>query len=301
VKSIITIRNDPRHPSIFDITLDNISQFRQYSSVECTLFFYPYNREVNADDFVVLPFEEYVDNIVTAKQSTYRKIRTFSENIFGLFLGLLIFSVFANIKPEDLISIESIVSIFGAYAIGKEIWQDIDIALITISNSWKIRWVGEKFHYIREEFGTIRQFWEKARLNRYGRSNILPSKMDFIKHSNSKTIELFFSKGDLNQVKKESSRILSIIMKEDRSKQRQKLRYMIGSKITLSHKVLFFSYDIELFQSISCNKNDTVGAIDSENVWNSNSVLKKHILRLGRCKCYLRTSLLGDCQMIVKR
>jgi hypothetical protein len=44
--------------------------------------------------------------------------------------GVVIAGIFYLIKPEDLISVGSVVSVIGAYIIGRELWEDIVIPLI---------------------------------------------------------------------------------------------------------------------------------------------------------------------------
>ncbi|MBN1618138.1 hypothetical protein JW887_02230 [Candidatus Dojkabacteria bacterium] len=287
MKNILSIRKEVKNPEIFDITIDNISQLLKYNSVESTFFFYPFDLTTTAKSFTIQPFDEYVANISCSQQSTYRKIRFFGKNFFGLILGLIIFIIFALIKPDDLVSVQSVVSIFGAYTVGKEMWDDIDSILSTITRALPVRWISQKYHYLREEYGTIRQFWEKARIHRYQKSSILPLKMDFIKHSNSKTVVLFFTKRSLKNSNKETARIASIIIKPEYISKIREKGFMFGVKIMLTKTFLFFNYDVELFQAMTTDGKLKIGTVDSSYIWHEKTILLRKILRIGRLKLYL--------------
>ena len=183
--NIIRVRKNQKMPEIYDVELDHVQELKPLSSVECHIVFYPYSRKVTSAHFEFTPFEEYTNDIRSRQKSAYSQIRNHFSNIFGLFLGALIAVVFLIFKPSELVSIESIVSIIGAYLLGKELWEDIEDLLINISRNWPIRYVENYYYYRLEKHTTLSLYSYMAKKRRYGKEAMLPEKMDMIQKRNS--------------------------------------------------------------------------------------------------------------------
>ena len=118
---IIRLQKNKDLPNIYDIEMQQLDELAQYDSVECHIVLYPYSRKICSKDIKFYPFEEYVKDILSHQKSAYAKSSSQFNKIFGLLLGLLITIIFFKFKPDDLFSVESIVSVFGAYFVGKEV------------------------------------------------------------------------------------------------------------------------------------------------------------------------------------
>lgn len=286
-------------PGLFDIDIENSNELNNYSQIEVTLFIYPYSKQITSDDLTFLPFEEYIDDVRKGEKSTYRKEHSFADTFVGLTLGLIIAFVFLLVKPEEFISIESIVAIIGAYALGKEMWDDFDIFLSSISHGNRIRWIWHHYRYIRQEYGIIRSFWETARYYRNKIPSALPTYVDYIKHSNSKTIFQLYTQDDLSKICDEQNRIrvVSFKIRQKKLKALVEKGFMLGAKLTLTHKVLGIDFNTEYYQAYS---NSLVGIIipktqkhfnepelPSDTKWLSGKIIRRQTLKVGKIKIYL--------------
>ncbi|MCP5102095.1 MAG: hypothetical protein GY950_01885, partial [bacterium] len=209
---IVTVTKNKNISQIYDVDLQAIDRLKDmgFSSVECHIVLYPYSRKVTTEHFEFTPFEEYVNDILSHQRSAYTKIKNHFCNLFGLIVGIMI-AVFSYIfKTSDLFSIESIVSILGAYFVGKELWGDIEDLVINMTRDWRIRYRERYYFYRLEKHTTLSQYSHLAKKRRYGKSAMLPEKMDFNQKRNSETIRLYFNMRDLKSVKDTSAHILSI-------------------------------------------------------------------------------------------
>ncbi len=126
---MILFHKEKYNKNIYDLELENPSNFSHFDSLEVHVILYPYSREINSRHILFNPFEEYAKDVVSGNHSAYSLIEKTFSKYFGILLGSFIAIVFAYFKPEDLFSVESIVGIFAAYSIGKEIWGDLEKAL----------------------------------------------------------------------------------------------------------------------------------------------------------------------------
>lgn len=261
-----------------DVLLTDIDSAKKFDSFECSLSLYSIDTTVKADDFLFDPYEEYISDIAAGKRSTYEKIPDTANQLFGMVLGLVIVVFFAVFLPEQLLSIESVVSIFAAYTVGKEIWIDVDAFLQKLSRNWPVRWLDRDFFFERQQFGTFHRFWQRARIARFGHSNTLPAQIDFISHSNSKTIDMQFDHHDLKALPLDSARILSITLLPNTANFFKTNKYVVVCRFGFVRKLLFFKFVEEYFQAVEQGK---IGTLTLANEWYPQGVLKKIKFQVG--------------------
>ena len=193
---------------IYDLELQNINKLRKFSSVECHILIYPFSRKITANDIACNPFEEYAKDIKEGYGSIYSKVSFIFNKILGLIMSALIFLAFLIFAPSAFLSIDSVVAIFAAYIIGKELGNDLEMLLVKISNKKRLQFYNDYFIYQLEALTTLTKYSQYAKRYRYGKESILPTKMDFDKRSNSQIVRLNFKREDLG--KADNAHILSI-------------------------------------------------------------------------------------------
>lgn len=164
-KEFLKFNQHPSIPHLIDVELAKLKELEPYKSSEIHLVLYPYSREICAKDFTFNPFEEYVSDIISHQKSAYLKVRNYHDNLFGLFLGMILFALFFLLKPQDLFSVESIVSILGIYLVGKDLWCDIEYFLISMTKNWRIRYVDRYYDYYLDRESTLSRFASFAKKN----------------------------------------------------------------------------------------------------------------------------------------
>lgn len=294
-KNIITFQKNPELQNTFDVELNKIHELGMFHSLECHLVIYPYSRKVSSRDMSLYPFSEYVKDILSHQRSAYAKIVSPMSNIFGLLMGIVITIIFFFLKRADLYSIESIVSIFGAYVIGKELWDDIENFMINISRKWRLRYIENYYSYKLEKQTTLTHYSYLAKKERYGKSSLMPEKMDFIEQSNSQTIRMLFNIKDLKSGHGPSAHVLSIHVAPNLLNDFEKRGYMLGVKISFNRKFLFIFRCYEFFQSISGNSH---GCLDNNCEWIPEGIFYRNTVLIGRVKLFLNTGMIENRSMI---
>ncbi|MCX8000555.1 MAG: hypothetical protein N3A69_16650, partial [Leptospiraceae bacterium] len=213
---------------------------------------------------------------------------------FGIFLGFLISVIFYIFKPEDLFSVESVVSIFVAYTIGKEIWSDLERALYSLTKSWKFRYQEDYYKYKLEKATTLTTYSQLAKLTRYGKKSPLPEKMHFLQLSNSQTVRLFFEMKSLKQIEDEIH-LLSVIIDKDVTKEFWKSGYLLGIKLSLSKKSFFITKSDEFFQSIHLGE---FGCLNENEQWIKDATLSKVVYSCSKFRYYKSKKILNDKKII---
>ncbi len=183
---IISITKNKELSNVYDVQIKMDESMGVFQEVECHLTLYPYSRKLCASHVLFLPFEEYVKDISSHQRSAYSLIGDQFNNLFGVFLGIAIVFIFYFLKPDDLLSVESIVSVLGAYIIGRDIWADIEKALINISKKWRIRYTENYYLYQLEKSTTLTQYSFFAKKQRYGIHPLLPEQMDLLNRATHK-------------------------------------------------------------------------------------------------------------------
>jgi len=294
-KNIITFQKNSELSDTYDVELNNIHELDRFHSLECHIVIYPYSRKISSRHMSLYPFSEYVKDILSHQRSAYAKIVSPMSKIFGMFMGIIITIIFFFLKRAELYSIESIVSIFGAYVIGKELWDDIENFLIHISRKWRLRYIENYYSYKLEKQTTLTHYSYLAKKERYGISSLMPDKMDYIEQSNSETIRMFFNINDLKSGHGPSAHVLSIHIDSNLLKDFEKRGYMLGVKISFNRKFLWIFRCYEFFQSISGNSH---GCLDDDCKWVPEGIFYRKTVQLGRVKLFLNTGLIETDRMI---
>lgn len=294
-QKLIRIRKNKDIDSVWDVEMKGIKDTSGFDSLECHIVLYPYSRQINSLNFQFHPFEEYAKDINLKQQSAYSKIVTNFNKFFGLILGLAITLVFVLIKPEDLFSVESVVSVFAAYAIGKEMWFDLEKYIINFFNKSAlrkiIRYQKDYFKCKLERDTTLTKYINLAKINRYQRTTILPQKMNLIQNNNSKTIRMLFDLKCIEELKDSSSHLLSIHINKNKLTTFESRGFLLGIKLSFNKKTLGTTSSYELFQSLN---NYESGCVAENGQWIKDSVFLRKTLSVHRLKFYLSTKLLND-------
>ena len=292
-KGLVRLQKNPEMPEVYDLELNHIDELKsnRFTSLECHVVFYPYSRKINSDSFEFTPFEEYINDIAAYQKSAYVKIQNRFCNIFGLFLGLMIAGLFLILKPGDLFTIESIVSIIGAYFVGKELWTDIEELMINISKNWRIRYLERYYFYRLEKHTTLSLYSHLAKKRRYGKAAMLPEKMDFIQKRNSETLRMIFNMKDLKTLKEKSAHILSLRLDPALLQELENEGFMLGIKLSFNKRFLGLTRCREFFQSTD---KDLIGCLSEKGIWNNNALFYRNTFRLGRIKFFMNKGLLQD-------
>ncbi|MBN1374336.1 hypothetical protein JW962_03340 [Candidatus Dojkabacteria bacterium] len=271
-----------KYPNILDITFDTKHFPVQGSQTAILISFYPYSRILDANSFSLYPYEEYVKDIGSHKQTSYLKDPRTEKNLFGLTLGGLIVMIFALIDTSLLISVEALVSVLGVYTIGKEIWDDLDQFLINKSENLPIQWIAKPYAYIRRSFGIMQQFFKSARNKRYGKDKFLANKFDFFEHSNSKTVDLLFKTSSLIDLKSPIGLLSVHLNKEAITSITQ--GYMLTVRLSEIKRFGPFSIIKQIHQAKDSNE---IGCVDSDGNWIKNNSLVEYSITLGKLKLHL--------------
>ncbi len=285
----IRLRKNQELTNVYDIEMRHIDYLKNYDSVECHVVIYPYSRKICSKNIVFCPFEEYVKDILTHQKSAYMKLTSYLNKMFALFLGFMITIIFLKFKPDDLFSVESIVSIFGAYFIGKEVWDDIEKLLINLSKTWSLRYQTSYYLYQLEKHTTLSHYSHFAKKQRYGKTPLLPEKIDFIEQSNSQTIRMYFNMKDIQPVDGFSGHLFSIHVDPQLVLDFEEDGCMFGVKLSFNKHSFGLVKHFELFQSLH---NNSKGCVDEHGQWIENTVFYRTTFTMGRLKLFLKHGLL---------
>lgn len=294
-KDIVVVKRNKKIAEIFDVELDHLKKLKRFNSLECHIVFYPYHRKINSENFEFTPFEEYVNDIAAHQKSAYIKIQNHFSNFFGLFVGIMIALFFSLFKPSELYSIESIVSIIGAYFVGKELWGDIEELMINISKNWRIRYVDNYYFYRLEKHTTLSLYSHLAKMRRYGKAAILPEKMDFIQQRNSQTLRLFFNMKDLAAIEETPAHMMSIRPDPKLMQELENDGFMFGVKLSFNKSFFGITRCRELFQSIDNRKK---GCLDETGAWNPGAIFYRNTFTIGRVKFFISKGMIENKSII---
>jgi hypothetical protein len=282
---LIRLKKSSVIPGLYDAEIEGVKNLGKFSSTEFHFVIYPYSRKISAEEFTINPFEEYILDLSKNQKSAYLKIQSKAKEIFGLMLGALLLIFFMLIRPDKLVSVEAIVSIFAAYFIGKDLWIDIEDLFIRLTGKWKIRYQRDYYDYKLDKNSTLANYSEFAKKQRYGKGALIPSKMDFIEQRNSATVRLYFDKSDLEKAEN-NMHLFAIRVKPESVNDFEKRGYLFGSKVSLNKKFLFIESGLDLFQSVSKDKQGCLG--DGGN-WMEDTLYYRKTLRIGRIRFYYKT------------
>jgi hypothetical protein len=288
---MISLRQIPNDPQKLDIFLHKNELGVPQSKIhllEISLVVYPYTDEVDADQFKISPYEEYVADVESDKRSTYLPVVSQSSKFFGLFLGSIIAATFYALNVEDLFSVQSIVSVLGAYAIGKELWADVDAGLAELTKERSWRWLTQEYFYQRQDFGILQRFTQLVKTKRFGAITTLANKLDFVTHSHSKTVELLFTRVDLLHADEDIVRLGTVEFSALQDTQQLRETVMVGVKVRVSRSWGPLSFTQEYYQAVD---QGTVGVVDDTENWHAGQALQRGCIGIGKIGRYTRHRL----------
>lgn len=272
---------------IYDIELQNTEELRKFSSVESHILIYPLSRNIKADHVFCNPFEEYIQDIKEGDSYIYSRASFVFNKVLGITLGAVIFFIFLIFAPQAFLSIDSVVAIFAAYIIGKELGSDLEIFLVNISHNWRLQFCKDYFKYRLEKATPLTNYTRYAKKQRYGKVSILPTRMDFDKRSNSQIVRMRFKKKDLEG--KSNIHILSIKISDKQINEFEKEGYVMGFKLCLNKKRILFTDSLEIFQAL-CKEN--IGCLDEKDRILKGFAFFRRVFRLSRIRFNFKTGIL---------
>jgi hypothetical protein len=282
---IIQFKKNDEFPNIYDVELQHPEYLGQFDSVECHIVLYPYSRNICSGNIKFYPYEEYVKDILSQQKSAYTQLNSQFDKMFGIFLGLLITFIFFIFKPVDLFSVESIVSVLGAYFFGKELWVEIERILIDVSKTWRIRYLENYYAYQLGKHTTLTHYSYFAKKHRYGKAPLLPEKIDFIEQSNSQTVRMYFNMKARRAFQNASSHILSIHLDPELVQDFEDKGFLFGVKLSFNKSFLGFTKSLEFFQSLH---KYAKGCLDHAGEWIEDGIFYRKTLTWGRMKLFLK-------------
>ncbi len=288
-RDIIRLRKNKDIANIYDVEMKYLKGLQGYDSVECHIVLYPYSRKICSNNIKFYPFEEYVKDILSCQKSAYIPIRSQFNEVFGILLGLILISIFSVFNPENLLSIEAIVSVLGVYFVGKELWDDIERLLINLSKTWRLRYLENYYVYQLGGHTTLTHYSRFAKKNRYGKVPLLPEKMDFITQSNSQTIRMFFDTKDLRSFRDSSGHTFSIHIDPEFVQDFEQEGFMFGVKLSFNKHVFGIVKHFEIFQSLH---KGSKGCLDEIGEWIEGGIFYRKTLTSGRLKFFMKSGLL---------
>ncbi len=281
--------------NIFDVILTNLSKLKKFNSVEISIFVYPINRKLTSKNIKFNPFEEYVSDILGEQKSIYIKISEQFKNFFGLILGFIITLVFYIFKPSELVSIESVISVFGAYLIGKEMWNDIEKAFIRISKNLPVRYEKNNYAYKFEKYSILTYYSYLAKKLRYGKTTLMPEKMNFITQSNSQTVRMFFKTKTIKTLNSKSAHILSVHIDPELIKDFIDDGFMLSVRVTFNKKILWITKSYEFIQSYY---NNLTGCLDENGKWIDDAVFFRRLNNFRKINHYIYSKIIDNKRLV---
>lgn len=295
LQGLIRLKQNPSFPQIYDVELNNIDALKGYDSVEVHLVLYPFSRQITADAYKFNPFEEYANDISTRRRSLYTRVPRAANSLFGIFLGIAIILFFLVVRPSEVYSLQSIVAILGAYFIGKDLWNDIEAALVNLSKDWTLRFQTSYYEYRVEKNTTLTNYSAVAREHRYGKASLLPEQMEFISNANSKTIRMKFSHQDFKGFKEQAAHVLGMRFEPDVATEFERAGYMFSAKISLNERALFVRRSNEYFQSLNAGER---GCLNFNNEWTADAALARRAFFLGRLRYLADKRIISAIQIV---
>lgn len=297
LQGLIRLRKNPNFPQIYDVELNNIDALKQYESVEVHLVLYPFSRQITSDAYKFNPFQEYANDISTRRRSLYTRVPRAANSLFGIFLGIAIILFFLVVRPSEVYSLQSIVAILGAYFIGKDLWNDIESALVNLSKDWTLRYQTSYYEYQVEKNTTLTNYSALAREHRYGKASLLPEQMEFISNANSKTIRMRFSRQDLAGFHEQTAHILGMRFEPQVTEEFERAGYMFSVKISLNERALLVRRAHEYFQSLNAGER---GCLNFHNEWTLDAALARDTVFLGRLRYLAGKRLIPAVAMVIQ-
>jgi hypothetical protein len=292
--NIISFKKNAELKNVFDVELNNVQQVKQYHSLECHFYVYPFSRKLDANSYEFNPFEEYIKDIQKHQKSAYIKIKGAWNELFGILLGLIIVLIFYKFKPDDLLSVQSIVSILGAYFIGKDLWDDIDNLLVKITKKLHLRYQESYYSYKIDRNSTLTHYSNFARVQRYGKRMLLPEKLELIEQHISTTVRMYYLVDDMKRITEDTVHMCSIRFNPESMKYLEDEGLLFGVKFSFNKKYLFLTKSTEVFQTL--NKNQR-GCLTEKGEWVDNAAYARLTMSIRRLKLFLKKGIVREVQV----
>ncbi|MBK8471581.1 MAG: hypothetical protein IPL33_04930 [Sphingobacteriales bacterium] len=288
-QQLIVWRRNPNATHIYDVILNDLSAFKHsYDRLECHVVIYPYSRQITANQFHIYPYEEYIKDISTGRKSAYQRIDEQTNRAFGIALGVLIVAIVAYWQPSNIFSVDSLVSVFGAYVLGKELWRDIERWLVQLTQRRQWRFQELYYRYALDQYTTLTNYAYLAKRRRYGREQVLPERMDMIEHSNSQTVRLCFDLHRWAELADNNVHLFSVHFDETHAAQHATEGGMLGLKLSFNRRRWSHTACFELFQSADGQE---MGCLDEQGKWHTRRVFYRHTHLWGRWKWFARSGV----------
>lgn len=272
---LINFRRNAELPHIIDVEIRDLATLRRYDSIEFHLVVFPYSRKVTTNDIKVQPFQDYAEDISQHQRSAYTRIPNNSNKQFGMTLAAIVVMVVLVFHPEDFTSAESLVSMFGAYVVGKELGNDIGRYLVEWTKNNRLRYTDSYYSYQLEKSTTLMQYSSFAMKNRYGEVALHPQRMEYLEQSSSKTVRMWFDQEDL-AVEGNTAHLVALRIREDLLAEMEEEGYMLGVKVSLNtHRWWGGRYCQEFFQSWSRGESGCLGV---HGQWKQHSIFYRQTL-----------------------
>lgn len=291
-KPIISVKKNKSIKEVYDVKLIPQEMLQKSSSFEVHAMMYPYSREVNASHVMFLPYEEYAQDILQGHKSAYESIPQTMHKSFGMLLGFLITAVFVLWYPSGLFSVDSIVSIFAAYFIGKELWGEIENTLVRATRNGTIRFIEQYFRYRFEPNSTLAHYSNFAKKQRYTGKTVMAEYMDFSRQSNSQTLRMKFASHP--ETLNEEAHLFSLHIDKEVISANRKKGFLLGFKLCKNNAFFGCVRSVEWFQSIH---NEKIGCLHGE-TWIDDAVFQRITYYYGRIKWVRNSLILHNCRVI---
>jgi hypothetical protein len=293
---MIHIIRNKKFSNIFDIELEVAEALSKNSAVEFHVMVLPYNRNANSQSVMFYPYEEYVGDIQSNERCVYATIPHRFNRVFGILLSLCIAALFAVYKPNDLLSVQSIIAVLGAFTIGRDVWDGVESSLISLTRSWKINYISDPYPYKRIRKSTLAEYSAIAEKRRYGKASLLAYKMDFIEQSSAQTVRLLFRQRDIHKFTNSRTHLMSMHIKKESLENFFDQGFMYGIKCSLNKRfLLLFNYNLEIFESTDKEKK---GCLNAKGTWIKDSIFVRKTFMLGRIKIYLSNKIIKNVSLL---
>lgn len=289
---VVLLRRNGEMSGVFDIALKNIQTIKsQCHFFELHAVLYPYSRQIKSDNYHFLPFEEYIEELSEHKRSAYFTISDYANRWFGLYFGGIIAFIFALFRPSALLDIEAVVSIFGAYLLGKDLWTDIERSLIKATQNRKICFQDRYYSYQLERNTTLSNYSMFAKKQRYGIVHLLPDKLEFIENSNSQTARLWFDMKSWGDLEDDIAHVFSIHFDKNSVQYLDEEGFLFGIKLSFNQRKWYGLQQTEIFQSLHQKQ---LGCLDQKARWVEQSAFYRKTLSVTRFKYFKSNNVLKE-------
>lgn len=288
---LIAIHPHPGLPTAWNVELQHPERLQGLHSFSCHLVLYPYGRRFDARHFRITPYTEYADDLQSHNDSAYALLPSRCREVFGLVLAVLLGLLFAVLKPDSLLTLESVVSVLGVYIVGKELGDDVVQSLIDFTAGCRLSVRDRYYRFQREKNATLWQYSAFARHHRYGKASAMASRMDFIRQTNSQTVRLLFTAADLAPLGAAPVHLLSLRFEPAHFEELKRHGFLLGIKLSFNRRAGPYLRCHEVFQSLHRGQ---PGCLDGTGTWVPDGSCEREILQWSRLRYLLSLTIRND-------